>query len=218
MEPVTEAEMRQTADATRDTWRIYFPGKCYEPNSAPRIDKGLKRRRLKTDSLAEFNRTRRAKLQSHPGVKDLRSVQDLADRHIRLAGSWTPKMQKEHEFQVQKIVRGAGEAWKSGGVLESERSDFQAVGREHQARRAKTIHNRMLADSRKYSRKLPTRPLDFSLGGGVFFEPGCLDGFQGDAEISDAVVNQTIRSNHMQRVDDPIDAAAGYIVVALPKK
>ena len=178
MEPVTEAEMRQTADATRDMWRIYFPGKCCKPNSAPRIDKGLKRRRM-AGGLAEFNRARRVKLQSQPGVRDLRSLQDLADRRIRLAGSWTPMMQKEHEFQVQKIVRGAGEAWMSGGVLESERSDFQAVGREHQARRANTIHNRMLADSRKYSRKLQTRPLDFSLGGCVFFRtwlPGWISG------------------------------------------
>ena len=68
---------------------------------------------------------------------------------------------------MQKIIRGAGEAWLSGGVLQSERSDFQAVGREHQARRAKAIHNRNLADSRKCSRKLPTQPLDFSLGGRV---------------------------------------------------
>ena len=82
------------------------------------------------------------------------------------------------------------------------------IAAEHKAKKAKVTHERWLADSRKESRMLPTQPLDFSTGGCVFVEPGCLDAFEGDA----AAVSLTIRQNNMRRVDDPIDAAAGFII------
>ena len=72
-------------------------------------------------------------------------------------------------------------------------------------------HNRNLAESRKEVRALPTVPLDFSLGGCVFVDPG----WRG-AGVSDAVVNQIMLSNSMERVEDPIDAPGGYIVATDP--
>ena len=128
-------------------------------------------------------------------------------------------MQKEHDFQMKKIVRGAGEAYMTGGVLNSERRWFKKVFQEHKAKRALATHQRHLAESRKMLAILPPKPLDFSLGGRVFIEPGCIDGFDtGSVTDSDvgAAVSQVIHKNHMLRVDDSIDAAGGYIVVANP--
>ena len=45
----------------------------------------------------------------------------------------------------------------------------------------------------------------------MFVDPGSRG-----AGFSDAVVNQIMRVNGMQRVDDPIDAPGGYIVAANP--
>ena len=213
IEPISEEQMRLIAAATRDTWCVYYPGGCRKPNSLPRIDKGLKRKG-NDSSYAAFNRRREgARLQSQPGVKDVKSMKDLADEKIRLAGSWTPKMQKEQDFQRRKLVRGVGEAWVGGGLLPTERStpEVAAVAKEHQAARAKANHDRSLADRRREARSLPTIPLDFSLGGCVFVDPGSRG-----AGFSDAVVNQIMRVNGMQRVDDPIDAPGGYIVAANP--
>ena len=205
--------MKATAEAAREMWRIYYPAGCCAPNSAPRIDKGLKRS-LPADSqasLSGFNRKRHgANLRSQPGVSSQRDVELLADQQIQAAGSWTPAMQKEHDFQMEKVVRGAGETFVRGGALASERPLFQVIGAQHAARRAKAHHQRLLSDSRKISRNAPTEPLDFSLGGCVFVEPGCL------GDVSEVAVSQTIRLNHMRRVDDPLDAAGGYIVVASP--
>ena len=138
------------------------------------------------------------------------------------AGGWTPSMQKEHEFQMHKVVRGAAEAYQSNAVLQSEKALFHDIAMEHQAKRAKTIRARFRADSRKTERLSPTQPLDFSLGGCVFVEPDCLDGFGAGApvvgcqlaDVSESGFRRIVRQNGMQRVDDPIDAAAGYIVVA----
>jgi len=219
-EPLTDAEMRETAEVVRDVWRLYYPAGCCKPNTATRIDKGTKRRAVLT-GLAEFNRKRhRANLRSTvPGVANTRDAQFLADQQIQAAGSWTPAMQKEHDFQMKKIVRGAGEAYMTGGVLNSERRWFKKVFQEHKAKRALATHQRHLAESRKMLAILPPKPLDFSLGGRVFIEPGCIDGFDTgsvtDSDV-DAAVSQVIHQNHMLRVDDSIDAAGGYIVVANP--
>ena len=99
----------------------------------PRIDKGLKRKTCETGYTAFQRKHHRANLQSHPGACDVKSMQNLADVQIRLAGRWTPEMQKEHNFQMQKVVRGVGEAWVSGGLLQSERSmpEVAVVGEEH---------------------------------------------------------------------------------------
>ena len=224
LEPLTEEEMKKTAEVTRDLWRLYYPGRCRKPSSTPRIDKGIKRKGKDT-GLANFNRGRHgAKLRNLPGCSNLQEIERLADLRINSAGSWTPAMQREQEFQMTKVVRGVGEAYQTGSVLKSEESLFRDVAVAHKAKRAKAIHERFLSDSRKMSRVSPTQSLDFSLGGCVYVEPGCLDGFRADnpigcqpVDVSESAVSLTIRQNGMQRVDDPIEAAAGYIVVARPK-
>ena len=93
---------------------------------------------------------------------------------------------------------------------------------EHKAKRDKIIRSRFLADSRKMERLSPTKPLDFSLGGCVYLEDGCLEGFGvvspivggQPVDVSESGIMRIIRQHGMRRVDDPIDAAAGYIIVA----
>ena len=212
LEPFSDADREKIAEIVREVWRIYYPGGCSRPNATVRIDKGIKRERGADNSFATFNRDRhRASLKSFPGVSSVREIEEVADRQIQAAGSWTPAMQKEHEFQMKKVVRGIGETCQSGGALSSEVALFRDVAAEHKAKRANAIHQRWLSDSRKLSRIVPTKPMDFSIGGCVFITPGCLDAFEGDVATA---VSQIIRKNDMRRVDDPIDAAAGYIIDA----
>ena len=109
------------------------------------------------------------------------------------------------------MVRAAAETYASGGALASEMNLFKDVGEEHKKRRAKAIHTRRLAESRKLAALAPTKPLDLSLGGSVFVAPGCLDG-------AGMAVSQRriIRENGSVLVDDPIGAVGGYIVVTSP--
>ena len=194
-----------------------------QKNVTPRIDKGTSNEKnKKATGLSAFNRHRHdAQLRNRPGCSSLQEIEHLADQRIMSAGSWTPDMQQEHDFQMKKVVRGVGEAYQANAVLQSEKSLFHDVAMEYKAKRAKTIRARFLADSRKMERLSPTQPLDFSLGGCVFVEPGCLDGFGAvsavgcqPADVSESGLKRIIRQNGMRRVDDPIDAAAGYIVVA----
>ena len=155
--------MRETAEVVRDLWRLYYLGGCKNAHLQPRIDKG--KQRPSSTGLAEFNRKRHgACLRSLPGVVIFQDAELLADQQIQMAGSWTPAMQKEHNFQMNKVVRGAGEAYLRGGVLKSEKRLFKEVGKEHQAKRAKAMHQRHLAESRKMLAISPAKPLDFSLG------------------------------------------------------
>ena len=221
MEPLTEDEMRKTTEIAQYIWRLYYPCGYRKKSAAPRIDKGISREK-KSTGLAAFNRSRHsAKLKNRAGCS-LQEIERLADERVMSAGGWTPSMQKEHEFQMHKVVRGAAEAYQSNAVLQSEKALFHDIAMEHQAKRAKTIRARFRADSRKTERLSPTQPLDFSLGGCVFVEPDCLDGFGAGApvvgcqlaDVSESGFRRIVRQNGMQRVDDPIDAAAGYIVVA----
>ena len=220
-EPLTEEEMKKTAEVARDVWRLYYPGVYKKVSATPRIDNGISRKK-KVTGLAAFNRSRAtAQLRALPGCSRLSEIEHLADQRIASAGSWTPKMQSEHDFQMKKVIRGVGEACQANSVLQSERSLFQEIAMEHNAKRNKIIRNRFLADSRKMERLSPTKPLDFSLGGCVYVEDGCLEGFGAVStigcqlvDVSESGIMRIIRQHGMRRVDDPIDAAAGYIIVA----
>ena len=162
--------MKKTAEVARDVWRLYYPGGYKKVGATPRIDKGISRKK-KVTGLAAFNRSRHsatAQLRALPGCSSLSEIEHLADQRIASAGSWTPKMQSEHDFQMKKVIRGVGEACQANSVLQSERSLFQEIAMEHNAKRNKIIRNRFLADSRKMERLSPTKPLDFSLGGCVY--------------------------------------------------
>ena len=103
-EPLTEEEMKKTAEVARDVWRLYYPGGYQKARATPRIDKGISRKK-KVTGLAAFNRSRHsaiAQLRALPGCSSLSEIEHLADQSIVSAGSWTPKMQNEHDFQMKK--------------------------------------------------------------------------------------------------------------------
>ena len=104
-EPLTEEEMKKTAEVARDVWRLYYPGGYQKARATPRIDKGISRKK-KVTGLAAFNRSRHsanAQLRALPGCSSLSEIEHLADQRIASAGSWTPKMQSEHDFQMEKL-------------------------------------------------------------------------------------------------------------------
>ena len=209
-EPASDVSKRDTAEVAREVWDIYF-GPCHKPPSAERIDKGQKRR-ASTTGYAAFQRKRKRNdtLRSTPGVSTPSDIQRLADSQIATAGSWTPSMQKEHEFQMRKIARSAGEAYAAGSVLQSEAHLLAEVGEEYIAKRTKRIHERRLAESRKIVALTPPAPLIFRGGEKVY-----VDESVGAAR---ADVIQAIGRHSMVRVDDVVEAAspAGYIIVAMP--
>ena len=206
---MSDAARTDTADIAQGLWGVYF-GEVRKPSPVSRLHKGQKRRANSTDAgLASFNRKRhKSDLKSAPGVSTPLDIERLADNQIRQAGLWTPAMQKEHDFQMKKIVRAAGEAYVTGSLLQSEVALVAEVGEEHKAARAKALHKRRLQESRKAASLAPTKPLSFSSGGQVYLDPSA-------AEFA-AAVSRTIEQHRMVRADDAVEAAGGYIVVARP--
>ena len=195
----------------RDIWKIHFP-KPRAPPVMARVHKGSQQG--SKNGYSGFLRKRRAEvreLRSLPSV----SVDDattLAVSHT--SGNWTLSMQKEVTFQRMRVVRAAAETTLQGAAIESERSAFADVAEEHARKRARNLHDRCLAESRKLKALEPMRAIVFG-GKPIYVDDacfGCQPGMLSDSDVASVVWRHGM--DHL--IEMPFAAANGIIVVRDP--
>ena len=122
---------------------------------------------------------------------------------------WTPKLQKESDFQAQKVRRAIAETAIQGGALSSEHRHIAPIVDEYKQKRTKAKSERERNEKRKLAAMKPINGISFG-GKPVYLDPSCLP-----LPITDTV--PVITKHRMQLVEDVcLVAGNGVVVVKSP--